>query len=466
MKAKNLCIIQSRAESTRLPGKVLMKVKGMTMLEYQVKRLRLSKYVHKIVIATTTRKADDRIAVLCKKIGAACFRGSEDDVLDRYYQCALKYKDYENIIRVTGDCPLIDPRVIDDFIIFFENHKKIDFVGNVMERTFPHGLDVEIFKREVLRESAKKALSSADREHVDEYILNNRRFKKANLTAIHDFSHFRLALDYKEDFAIIKFLIENSKIEDGYLKYVSLLSRNPHIMFKNIDYNIESHFLKSWVLFKKDFVSTMADSRKTFVVLGGALMKDSAGNWRTTNFNEGDNFGISGDKLRIRAADLLVKSLGDKANFLIIASGGKGQYKDIPGAPTVSAVIKKELIGLGVPANQIIEENKSGNTYQQLMALKKMIKEKRLQNVIIISNKHHLPRLKTFIGYDAELKQMSRQSNIGLKLVAAEDILLKYEPTVWQKTITEAYASKAMKKRIALEKRGVRQIKAGTYKFV
>lgn len=460
---KNLCIIQARTGSTRMPNKVLFKVSGVSMLEYMVKRLSLSKKINKIVIATSVNKKDESIESLCDKIGISCFRGSEDDVLDRYYQCILKYKNYENIIRLTGDCPLIDPKVVDEVITFFEKNFKLDYASNVIKRTFPQGMDVEIFKREALYESAQKAILPAEREHMDEYVLNHKRFKKGNFSAAYNFSHFRLTLDYNEDFEVIKFLIKNSKLTDSYLRYVSLLSRSPQMMFKNINYNIENDLLKSWNLFNKEFKLADKNNQKIIVVLGGALKKD-VGGWRTTNFDEGDNFGLSGDRLRVVAASFIIKSLNNN-NFLVIASGGKGQYRNIPGAPNLSAVVKKELIALGVPADKIVEENKSNNTYEQLMELKKMIKARKLQEVIIISNKHHLPRIKVMIQYDAELKQMSRQVNIGLKLVAAEDIILKYEPSRWKKVVAKAFASQAMKQRIKLEKQGVAQIKNGTYKF-
>ncbi len=118
MKENNLCIIQARIGSTRLPNKVVKEVKGVPLLEYEIKRVKRAKGIDKIVIATTVNKVDNQIKNLCKKLGIDCFRGPEDDVLDRYYRCSLKYPEYKNIIRITGDCPLIDPAVIDGVIIF------------------------------------------------------------------------------------------------------------------------------------------------------------------------------------------------------------------------------------------------------------------------------------------------------------------------------------------------------------
>lgn len=232
MKNKNLCIIQARMGAARLPGKVLKKVKGLTLLEYEISRVKQAKEINKIVVATSDKNADDKIEKLCKKINIDCFRGSENNVLNRYYKCSLQYPHYENIIRITGDCPLIDPIVIDSVIAFFEKNK-FDYASNVLSETFPDGMDTEIFTREALRESAQKATLNSELEHVTQYIVKNNNFKKGNFTAEYDWSHFRLTIDNPEDFEVISFLIRSSKITDGYLNYIALLTRHPDIMLKN-----------------------------------------------------------------------------------------------------------------------------------------------------------------------------------------------------------------------------------------
>ncbi len=234
-KVKNLCIIQARLGSTRLPGKVLMKVRGITLLEYQLQRLALAKKIDKIVVATSIKKQNDKIEKLCKKIGVDCFRGSEDDVLDRYYRCSLVYPRYDNIIRVTGDCPLIDPVVTDEIITLFEKTGG-DYASNVKtgKESYPDGMDVEIFKASVLHEAALKAELPSDREGVNEYIFRQNKFKKYYLSSEYDWPHFRLTVDNPEDLEVVKFLIENCKITDGYLKYISVLTKHPEIMIKNM----------------------------------------------------------------------------------------------------------------------------------------------------------------------------------------------------------------------------------------
>lgn len=245
---KNLCIIQARAGSIRLPGKVLLEVDGISLLEYQMKRVRQAKKIDKIVVATTNQKTDDKIEKLCKKINIDCFRGSEDDVLDRYYQCSLLYPQYKNIIRITGDCPLIDPVVIDNVITFFEKNK-FDYASNVLSETFPDGMDVEIFTSNALHESAQKSKLGSEREHMTQYIIKNKKFKKGNFAAENDWPHFRLTVDNPEDFEVVKFLIENSKPNASYLDYISLLTKNPKIMLKNMHIIRNEGLLKS---LKKD----------------------------------------------------------------------------------------------------------------------------------------------------------------------------------------------------------------------
>jgi spore coat polysaccharide biosynthesis protein SpsF (cytidylyltransferase family) len=218
--------------STRLPGKILMKAGGRTLLENVIMRVGQAEKVNNVVIATTVNKEDDKTEKLCRKIGINCFRGSENDVLSRYFECAKKYPEYKNIIRVTGDCPLIDPKIIDEVVSLFEKNN-FDYASNVQKETYPDGMDVEIFKKTILAKADKEAVMASEREHVTLYIRNSSKFKKGNLENVHDFSHFRLTVDNPEDYEVIKFLIENSDPEDGYLKYVSLLTKNPEIMAKN-----------------------------------------------------------------------------------------------------------------------------------------------------------------------------------------------------------------------------------------
>lgn len=202
----------------------------------------------------------------------------------------------------------------------------------------------------------------------------------------------------------------------------------------------------------------MFKEKNAIVIIGGGLKKEN-GKWRTTNFKEGDNFAVQGDRLRVVAACHLYK---DNQYLLVIALGGKGQYKDISDAPTVAEIIKSELVELGVPPENIIKEEQSGNTWQQLQELKKIIVEKKIEGVIIISNEYHLARIKAMIEKDSELKKMFDTAKI--KLQSAEKIIIKNDPDQ-KKEIENVYKSKAMRERIALEQKGVIDIKKGRYKL-
>lgn len=209
----------------------------------------------------------------------------------------------------------------------------------------------------------------------------------------------------------------------------------------------------------------MKDTSKNIIiiVLGGALKKTKTG-WRTTHFQDkGDLFGVSGDRLRVLATMELYQSFIKKeknAHVSIVASGGKGQYIHMK-VPFLSRVIKKELMEGGLPARAIIEESKSNNTFEQLQESAKILKNKNVNTAILISSRHHLPRIKAFIKYDKSLKGTLNK----LQLKSAESILINANPKRWKRSIELAHQSKAMKERVRLEKKGIQQIKNGTYDF-
>ena len=236
LKKKVLTIIQARYDSIRFPGKVLEKINNKTCLEILIKRLSKSKYISKIIVACSKNQKDIAIINICKKLGINYFTGSEDDVLDRFYKAAKKYKG-QNIVRITGDCPLIDYKIVDDVISNFFL-KSMDYVSNTNPPTFPDGLDVEVFKFSALKEAYIKANQPTEREHVTPFIINNKKFKKFNLKNSLDYSFLRLTLDEKEDFFLIEKIIKNFKgnlnfdlnnILDFYKKNKKIFSINSHI---------------------------------------------------------------------------------------------------------------------------------------------------------------------------------------------------------------------------------------------
>lgn len=197
---------------------------------------------------------------------------------------------------------------------------------------------------------------------------------------------------------------------------------------------------------------------KVIAVMGGNLAKDSKGVWHTTSFDEGDNFGIMGDRLRVLAAQRLYED--DERE--LVALGGLGQLAVHSDAPTIARVIKKELEELGVPPEKIIFEEESGNTYQQLCALMKLAEERGWSRIQVLSNKWHLPRIQAMLEHDSEWRQKLTAGQV--ELVSAEDVLIEHD-SAWEKPIREAYESEAMKERMRGEQEGVQQIKEGTYKL-
>lgn len=203
MTVKNLCIVQARYDSTRLPGKVLLPLADKTDIEHVIFRVSQSKKIDKVILATTTKEADDSVALKCQQMGIDCFRGSEDDVLDRYYQAAKKFS-CKNIIRITGDCPLIDPEVVDKVIDLYET-SGVDYATNVIPPTFPDGLDTEIFSFAALEGAWRETKMASEREHVTIYLWRHPEiFKQQHLKNKADLSSRRWCLDNPEDYEFMK----------------------------------------------------------------------------------------------------------------------------------------------------------------------------------------------------------------------------------------------------------------------
>lgn len=200
---KIYAIVQARIGSTRLPGKVLKPLCGKPMLWHLVNRLKHSKEINEIIIATTVLHEDDVIANFCLEHSINFSRGSSEDVLSRYYESAKKYN-AEIIIRVTADCPVIDPAVVDRIIDAYLK-EKVDYMSNSMVRTFPRGLDTEIFPFEILERTYNEATKEYEREHVTPYIYNHPEiFSLKSFLNSKDLSFHRWTVDTKEDFKLIE----------------------------------------------------------------------------------------------------------------------------------------------------------------------------------------------------------------------------------------------------------------------
>ncbi|MDD4990294.1 MAG: glycosyltransferase family protein [Candidatus Pacebacteria bacterium] len=197
-------IIQARVSSTRLPKKVLKPILGATTIEREIERVKKTKFCQKIILAIPDGKKDNALEIAGKKSRVLVYRGSEHDVLDRFYQAAKKFN-LEHIVRITGDCPLFDWQICDEVINFYLQNK-YDYVSNVRPPTFPDGLDVEVFSFKALEKSWKNAKLKLEREHITLYIASHPEiFKIGNLKRSgKDLSALRLTLDESKDLVLIR----------------------------------------------------------------------------------------------------------------------------------------------------------------------------------------------------------------------------------------------------------------------
>jgi len=230
MEIKTILITQARTGSTRLPGKILKEIKGETLLQIHLDRLKKCKNVSEIIVATTINKEDSIIFDKANEWGLNASKGSESDVLDRFYQ-AVKDKKPDWIVRVTSDCPLIDPCLVDEVISFVQENDK-DYGANILVENFPDGQDIEVFKFSALEKAWKDANLQSEREHVTPYIRNNSDYKGGGVfTAINypcesDYSKIRMTVDVIRDFDLISILINDLGVDRTWLEYANYISKN------------------------------------------------------------------------------------------------------------------------------------------------------------------------------------------------------------------------------------------------
>lgn len=226
-----LAILQARTGSTRLPGKVLMPILGEPMLVRQIERLRRCRRIDKLLIATTADIDDDPIAALCMQRDLPCFRGSSDDVLDRFYQAAADYHP-QHLVRLTGDCPLADPKII-DACIALHLEGGYDYTSNIQPPSYPDGLDAEVMTFATLKNAWQAAETIMAREHVTYYIYRHpEKFKIANLENEIDYSSLRWTVDEKEDFEFVTKVYQAlypDNPEFDYHDVLALLDKSPEL---------------------------------------------------------------------------------------------------------------------------------------------------------------------------------------------------------------------------------------------
>ncbi len=207
---KVVVIIQARMDSTRLPGKVLLDLVGEPMLVRDMNRLSRAQTLDEVVVATTVELDDDAIVGLCQERGWPYFRGSEEDVLDRYYHAAKEYQ-ADVVVRITSDCPLIEPEVVDRVVQkFLERQPELDYASNMApRRTFPRGLDTEVMRFDALEQAWREDDNPAWREHVTPYIRRHPDlFQTYGVLNDEDISHMRWTVDTPEDLAFVRRIYE------------------------------------------------------------------------------------------------------------------------------------------------------------------------------------------------------------------------------------------------------------------
>lgn len=216
-----IAILQARVSSSRLPGKVLRPILDKPMLQHQIERVLQSKLIDKLVIATSEQDEDTPLESLALSLNVDCFRGSLDDVLDRFY-CAAAVYSPTHVVRLTGDCPLIDPNVIDKVI---RHHllSKADYTSNGAPPTYPDGLDVEVISLPILKQAFEEAVLPSDREHVTPYIRKQpNRYHLENVTHTEDLSSLRWTVDELDDFKFVEEI------------YNRLYDKKPHFLMDDI----------------------------------------------------------------------------------------------------------------------------------------------------------------------------------------------------------------------------------------
>jgi len=225
-----VAIIQARMGSTRLPGKVMKEIQGKPLISYVLERVKLAKKIDKIILATTTSCLDDVLASHVDSLGYEVYRGSEDDVLSRYYNAADNCNNKSLIVRVTGDCPLIDPDLINKVISVIQS-KKVDYVN--LSTDFAEGLDVEVFTFSLLKKAFIKAKLNSEREHVTLFFHNNSHlFNMFEVKNMLNESNYRITVDEPEDFLVVSSIIKyflDKNITPNFLKIKEYLDNHNDI---------------------------------------------------------------------------------------------------------------------------------------------------------------------------------------------------------------------------------------------
>lgn len=244
---KVIAIVQARMTSTRLPGKVLKKLAGKTVIWHVFNQLSFSQKINKIILATSTDPSDDLLEEWAIKNNKNFFRGDLDNVLKRFYDTAKKFNG-EVIVRITADCPLIDPKVVDKVVEKFINGD-YDYLSNTNPPTFPDGLDTEVFTFNALKEANENAKLKSELEHVTPYIRNHpEKFKLGNFSGTTNYENYRWTLDNPEDYKFLTAIFDNLYKENSFIDHKAVLkfiSQNKELLKINSKIKRNEGFRKS-----------------------------------------------------------------------------------------------------------------------------------------------------------------------------------------------------------------------------
>ena len=239
---KIIAITQARTGSKRFPNKIMNKIDDETLLSVHINRIKKSKKINSIIIATTNKKKDDIIELESNKLNVSCYRGDEEDVLDRFFHAAKPYNP-DFIVRLTSDCPLIDSSLI-DIIIDATINSNVDYCSNTLIESYPDGQDVEVFSFNSLTKAWKESVLFSDREHVTPYMKRN--FNVLNIHSNNmNFNKVRMTVDEPNDFMVIKRLVDKLGLNEKWENYTNLYLNDKTISSINGSITRNEGYIKS-----------------------------------------------------------------------------------------------------------------------------------------------------------------------------------------------------------------------------
>lgn len=241
---KIIAVVPARLSSKRLPGKTLMPIVGIPMIELLIQRLSFSKKINQIVIAIPKNEKNKKLNIYLRKNKHQVFQGTEKNVLKRFYKATKLYK-ADLVVRITGDCPLVDANIVDSLINKLIKNKK-DYITNANPKTFPDGLDVEVMTFKAIKKCYNLAKSNYDKEHVTPYIRNSGKFKILYYQYKKNYSNQRWCVDEKNDFKVVKKIFEhfNPRINFDWLEIIKLTKKKPKIFEINKNVRIKNEYKK------------------------------------------------------------------------------------------------------------------------------------------------------------------------------------------------------------------------------